>query len=176
MDASCYSPGKEYKNPGKDSKGKYFPGDYTTLKEGADDKSPLALFMHNSEKMIKSSNDVPSSFPRQKSRLFRGGKKLSRNMWASVGHEKTAKKNRFLKAEKSMDDTMFLPGKTIVDRDTNFDTVPQDICLGESFANTSRRGSICEELEKKIFSDGISLHELRKAMVIEETLKERFLM
>ena len=97
-------------------------------------------------------------------------------MWASVGHEKTAKKNRFLKAEKSMDDTMFLPGKTIVDRDTNFDTVPQDICLGESFANTSRRGSICEELEKKIFSDGISLHELRKAMVIEETLKERFLM
>ena len=51
MDASCYSPGKEYKNPGKDSKGKYFPGDYTTLKEGADDKSPLALFMHNSEKI-----------------------------------------------------------------------------------------------------------------------------
>lgn len=154
-----------------------FSEDHTALKEDMEDKKPLTIYIHNNEKTIINSDVVPSSqsLPRQKSRFFRGGKKLSRNMWTSMVQEKTAKKNRVLKSEKSMDDAMLLPGKTMVERGTNFDTLPEDVCR-ESFTDMLRRGGICEEIEKGIVQGGISLHEMRKAMVVEETLKERFLM
>ena len=175
MDASSNLPGKNYKIRGLNSM-KSFSEECAVLKEDLKEKTPPNLLIHNNENKSQNSDDVKSAQPRQKNRLFRGGKKLSRNMWASVGHDKTARKNRVLKSEKSMDDAMFLTEKSrIVDRETNFDTLPEDVCL-ESFSDTLRRGSICEEIEKVIIQGGLSLHEMRKAMVIEETLKERFLM
>ena len=156
---------------------KTFSEDNAALKEtDVEGKSALAPFIHNSEKAMQNSEDAQVCQRRQKSKLFRGSKKLSRNMWASMDQEKVARKNRVLKSEKSVDDTTFLFGKKIEDRGTQFDVLPEDVCV-ESFDNKLRRGSICEEIEKEIFSqDGISLHEMRKAMVVEETLKDRFFM
>ena len=153
--------------------------DNAALKEtDVEGKSALTPFIHNSEKAMQNSEDAQVCQRRQKSKLFRGSKKLSRNMWASMDQEKVARKNRVLKSEKSLDDTTFLFGKKIEDRGTHFDVLPEDVCVESmSFTDKLRRGGICEEIEKEIFSqDGISLHEMRKAMVVEETLKDRFFM
>lgn len=102
-----------------------------------------------------------------------------------MNHEKPTRKNRVLKSEKSMDDAEFLKERrggshyressSTMKDSAELDILPEEICL-ESYSETPRRGSICEELEKGIFQGGISLHKMRKAMVIQETLKDRFLM
>lgn len=155
---------------------KTFSEDNAALKEtDVESKPALAPFIHNSEKTMQNSEDAQVCQRRQKSKLFRGNKKLSRNMWTSMDQEKVARKNRVLKSEKSVDDPTFMFGKKIEDRGTHFDVLPEDVCV-ESFTDKPRRGSICEEIEKEIFQDGISLYEMRKAMVVEETLKDRFFM
>ena len=37
-----------------------------------------------------------------------------------------------------------------------------------------RRRGICEEMEKQMFCEGDSLHSLREAIVVQETLKNNF--
>ena len=140
----------------------------------------------------KSSNDLAesvaqsSSIPaNQRRKLFNGSLKLSKSRWVSMSHETPTRKNRVLKSEKSMDDAAFLKQKrggahycessSTIEESAELDTLPEEICL-EAYSGTPRRGSICEELEKEIFQGGISLHKMRKAMVIQETLKDRFLM
>ncbi|XP_078375303.1 uncharacterized protein LOC144658701 [Oculina patagonica] len=168
---------------------------FTTIKEDKDEKSEFSHYV-NSEKLTNDlTNGVTSSslIPgRQRRKLFNGGLKLSRNKWVSMGHEKPTRKNRVLKSEKSMDDAQFLKEKqrgspfhresssiakesVELDQGLNLDTLPEEFSL-ESFNDTLRRGSICEEMEKEIFDGGISLHKMRKAMVIQQTLKDRFLM
>lgn len=168
---------------------------FTAMKEDKDEKSEFSPYI-NSEKStndltngVKSSSLIPG---RQRKKLFNGSLKLSRNKWVSMGHEKPTRKNRVLKSEKSMDDAQFLKGKqrgslfhrespsiakesVELDQGLNLDTLPEEFSL-ESFNDTLRRGSICEEMEKEIFDGGISLHKMRKAMVIQQTLKDRFLM
>lgn len=163
----------------------------TVLKEDKDGKSEVSLYVVHSKKS-PSNDDVaaPSSLP-QRRKLFNVSLKLSRNRWVSLGHDKPTRKNRVLKSEKSMDDAQFLKGKQSsslcgassskpkkceeLDQDIDLDTLPEEYCL-EPFTDTLRRGSICEEMEKEIFHEGISLHKMRKAMVIQQTLNDRFLM
>lgn len=159
----------------------------TAMKEDNEKKSELSPDVANGK--ASSQSLMPG---RQRRKLFNGSLKLSRNRWVSMGHEKPARKNRaVLKSEKSMDDVQFLKGKherppcrespsipkegAELDQGKNLDTLPEDFSL-ESFNDTQRRGSICEEIEKEIFNGGISLHKMRKAMVIQATLKDRFLM
>ena len=154
----------------------HFPADCTCLKEEVEDKSTLDISMDNRAKVMKIRDDVSHSLPHKSKGFFRGGKKPSRNMWLSIDHEKKDRKNRAqLKKEKSMDGKMFIGGKSLA-RNPNFETISENELIGVSLAVSTRRGSICEEIEKEIVHDGISLYEMRKAMVIEETLKERFLM
>ena len=166
------------------------PRNCTSLKERQDERSEISSDVVNSE---KSSNDLnesvpaPSSFipANQRRKLFNGSLKLSKHRWVSMSHEKPTKKNRVLKSEKSMDDAAFLKEKrggshyfessSTIQESAELDALPEEVCL-ESYSETPRRGSICEELEKEIFQGGISLHKMRKAMVIQETLKDRFLM
>ena len=154
---------------------KYFSEDNAALKEADVESRPtLTPVIHSSEKTVKNGDDAQVCQRRQMSKLFRGSKKLlSRNLWASMDQEKGVRKNRVLKSEKSVDDAMFPDRKKIEDRGTNFEVLPEDVCV-ESFTDKLRRGSICEEIEKEIIQDGISLYEMRKAMVVEETLKDRF--
>ena len=104
------------------------------------------------------------SLPQKTKRFFRGGKKLSRNMWLSIDDEKKDEKNRVLKR------CLCLENRSLISTKINFDTIPENELVGVSYALTSSRGSICEEIEKEIFHDGISLYEMRKAIVIGETL------
>ena len=181
MDRSIHSRGE--KDPDFKSR------NYTSMKGKQDEKSDVSTCVADSE---KSSNDLagsvaPSSFipANQRRKLFNGSLKLSRNRWVSMSHEKPTRKNRVLKSEKSMDDAAFLKEKregsyyressTTLKDSAELDTLTEEICL-ESYSEAPRRGSICEELEKEIYQGGISLHKMRKAMVIQETLKDRFLM
>ena len=181
MDRSIHSRGE--KNP--DLKHR----NYTLMKGKQDEKSEVTPYVVNSE---KSSNDLaesvaPSSLipASQRRKLFNGSLKLSRHRWVSMSHEKPTRKNRVLKSEKSMDDAAFLKEKrggshyrescSTIEESAELDTLPDENCL-ESYSEKPRRGSICEELEKEIYQGGISLHKMRKAMVIQETLKDRFLM
>ena len=107
---------------------------------------------------------VSYSLPQKTKRFFRGGKKLSRNMWLSIDDEKKDEKNRVLKR------CLCLENRSLISTKINFDTIPENELVGVSYALTSSRGSICEEIEKEIFHDGISLYEMRKAIVIEEGL------
>lgn len=182
MDRSIHSRGE--KNP--DLKHR----NYTLMKGKQDEKSEVTPYVVNSE---KSSNDLaesvaPSSLipASQRRKLFNGSLKLSRHRWVSMSHEKPTRKNRVLKSEKSMDDAAFLKLEkrggshyrescSTIEESAELDTLPEENCL-ESYSEKPRRGSICEELEKEIYQGGISLHKMRKAMVIQETLKDRFLM
>lgn len=168
---------------------------FAVKKEDVDQKAEFSPCHVNSEKSTNTTHDeAPSPLipGRQRRRIFNGSLKMSRNRWVSMGHEKPTRKNRVLKSEKSMDDAEFLKGNqgsllhyrgrsstpkegVELDQGINLDTLPEEFSL-ESFNKTLRRGSICEELEKEIFDGGISLHKLRKAMVIQETLKDRFMM
>ena len=166
------------------------PRNCTSLKERQVERSEISSDVVNSE---NSSNDLnesvpaPSSFipANQRRKLFNGSLKLSKHRWLSMSHEKPTRKNRVLKSEKSMDDAAFLKEKrggshycessSTIQESAELNTLPEEVCL-ESYSGTPRRGSICEELEKEIFQGGISLHKMRKAMVIQETLKDRFLM
>lgn len=164
------------------------PRNCTSVKGRQDERSETSSYVVNSE---KSSNDLtervaPSSFipANQRRKLFNGSLKLSKTRWVSMSHEKPSRKNRVLKTEKSLDDAAFLKEKrggshycessSAIQESPELDTLPEEICL-EAYSETPRRGSICEELEKEIFQGGISLHKMRKAMVIQETLKDRFL-
>ena len=165
MEATCTTLQKIEKEEVLAATPQNFPADCTCLKEEVGDKSTLEI-----------RDDVSYSLPQKSKGFFRGGKKLSRNMWLSIDHEKRDRKNRVLKKEKSMDDKMFIAGKSLVDRNANFETISENELMGVSLAVSTRRGSICEEIEKEIVHNGISLYEMRKAMVIEETLRDRFLM
>lgn len=179
MDVFGTSPRQKLcKGHGKNSSECLAEDSCSALKEDVERKSSLNPLIQGGEKSIKNDGNAQTQAP-QKNKLFRGGKKLTRNLWTSMDGI-AVKKNRVLKSEKSMDDVMFLAGsateKTVDRGGTNLDTVVEDVDL-ESFNAKRRRGSICEELEKEILDQGgMSLHEMRKAMVIEETLKERFLM
>lgn len=167
---------------------------FTSKKEDIDQKSEFSPCHANSDKTTNLTHDEasPQLIPgRQRRKLFNGTLKLSRNRWMSMGHEKPTRKNRVLKSEKSMDDAELLevkqgsslycggpsrPKESVeLDQGTDLDTLPEEFSL-DSFNDTQRRGSICEELEKEIVEGGISLHKMRKAMVIQETLKDRFMM
>lgn len=166
------------------------PRNCTSVKGRQDERSETSSYVVNSE---KSTNDLSESVPapssfipaNQRRKLFNGSLKLSKHRWVSMSHEKPTRKNRVLKSEKSMDDAALLKekrgGSHYCESSSKFqegvelDTLPEETCL-ESYSETPRRGSICEELEKEIFQGGISLHKMRKAMVIQQTLKDRFLM
>lgn len=175
MEANCAMLQKIEKDQALAATPPHFPADCTCLKEEVEDKSTLDISMDNRAKVMEIRDDVWHSLPHKSKGFFRGGKKPSRNMWLSIDHEKKDRKNRVLKKEKSMDDKMFIGGKSLA-RNANFETISENESIGVSLAVSTRRGSICEEIEKGIVHDGISLYEMRKAMVIEETLKERFLM
>ena len=139
----------------------------------------------------RSSNQSNSA--NQKRRLFKGSLKLSKQRWISMNHDKPTRKNRVLKSERSMDDAVLQGSRqsdspcsqssesqekndrTELDCGGSLDSVPEG--YRNSFSDVlSRRGSICEEIEKEIVQGGISLHKMRKSLVIEQTLKDRFLM
>ena len=177
MEATCTTLQKIEKEEVLAATPQNFPADCTCLKEEEEeDKSTLDISMDNRAKVMEIRDDVSHSLPQKSKRFFRGGKKLSRNMWSSIDREKKDRKNRVLKKEKSMDDKMFIAGKSLVAHNANFETISENELMGVSLAVSTRRGSICEEIEKEIVHNGISLHEMRKAMVIEETLRDRFLM
>lgn len=164
------------------------PENYTAVNEDKDKKLEISLGDVTSE---NSSNEQCDS-GRQRRKLFKGSLRLSKRRWVSMNHDTSTRKNRVLKSEKSMDDAEIFKERqsdsrcrgsssrerkerTELDRGKSLDTLPEDYL--ESFTDTLiRRGSICEEMEKEIFQDGISLHQMRKALVIEQTLKDRFLM
>ena len=142
----------------------------------------------NSERSSNQSNSA-----NQKRRLFKGSLKLSKQRWISMNHDTPSRKNRVLKSERSMDDAVLQGsrqsdspcsqssesqeknGRTELDCGRSLDSVPEG--YRNSFSDVlSRRGSICEEIEKEIVQGGISLHKMRKSLVIEQTLKDRFLM
>ena len=150
--------------------------DGSVLKEDNGGKLSLGLDIPDKNNAIVGNSDAQSSRTLQKRNLFRRSMQLSRRLWKSTDHGSTKKTKKIIKCEKSMDDGMLLAGaKEIVEHElTNFDRLNEDIPQ-ESFNNRARRGSICEEIEKKIFQGEVSLHEMRKAMIIEETLKERFI-
>ena len=176
MEATCTTLQKIEKEEVLAATPQNFPADCTCLKEEIEDKSTLDISMDNRAKVMEIRDDVSHSLPQKSKRFFRGGKKLSRNMWSSIDREKKDRKNRVLKKEKSMDDKMFIAGKSLVAHNANFETISENELMGVSLAVSTRRGSICEEIEKEIVHNGISLYEMRKAMVIEETLRDRFLM
>jgi len=165
------------------------PRNCTSMKGRKEERSETSSCVINSE--TESSGDLsesvaPSSFmpANQRRKLFNGSLRLSKTRWVSMSHEKPSRKNKVLKSEKSMDDAAFLKeerggshyctNSSSIKERAELDSLPEEICL-QSYSQTSRRGSICEELEKEIFQGGISLHKMRKAMVIQETLKDRFL-
>ena len=166
------------------------PRNCTSMKGRREEISETSPCVVNSE---KSSSDLTESVApssqfmpaNQRRKLFNGSLKMSKTRWVSMSHEKPSRKNRVLKSEKSMDDAAFLKEKrggshycetpSTINERAELDSLPEEICL-QSYSETPRRGSICEELEKEIFQGGISLHKMRKAMVIQETLKDRFLM
>ena len=142
----------------------------------------------NSERSSNQSNSA-----NQKRRLFKGSLKLSKQRWISMNHDTPSRKNRVLKSERSMDDAVLQGSRqsdspysqssesqekndrTELDCGRSLDSVPEG--YRNSFSDVlSRRGSICEEIEKEIVQGGISLHKMRKSLVIEQTLKDRFLM
>ena len=142
----------------------------------------------NSERSSNQSNST-----NQKRRLFKGSLKLSKQRWISMNHDTPSRKNRVLKSERSMDDAVLQGSRqsdspcsqssesqeendrTELDCGRSLDSVPEG--YRNSFSDVlSRRGSICEEIEKEIVQGGISLHKMRKSLVIEQTLKDRFLM
>ena len=142
----------------------------------------------NSERSSNQSNSA-----NQKRRLFKGSLKLSKQRWISMNHDTPTRKNRVLKSERSMDDAVLQGSRqsdspcsqssesqekndrTELDCGRSLDSVPEG--YRNSFSDVlSRRGSICEEIEKEIVQGGISLHKMRKSLVIEQTLKDRFLM
>ncbi|XP_022785530.1 uncharacterized protein LOC111325888 [Stylophora pistillata] len=163
-----------------------------TCSAASEDREKKMEFSQTDVNGEKSSYQINTE--RQKRRLFKGSLKLSKQRWMSLTHDTPTKKNRVLKSERSMDDAEMLQGsqqsdlpcrqrsssqekndRTELDRGKSLDSVPEG--YRNSFSDVlSRRGSICEEMEKEIVQGGISLHKRRKALVIEQTLKDRFLM
>lgn len=164
--------GDKHKLLGKDGV-KTVPEDGSVLKKRNESKPSLSLEVlemntdsTGCETVTQTDSFVPSQ-KSQKGHRFRKSMKMSRRLWTSIDQGSTSRKKQLPKSrEKSMDDGMLFAG----DKESD----DEDISL-EAFNQKERRGSICEEMEKKIFQGDLSLYEMRKAMVIEETLRERFI-
>lgn len=163
--------GDKHELLGKDGV-KSAPEDSSVLKEHNDSKPSLGLevFGKNTDSIRCETNTQNSCAPSQKSlkgNRFRKSMKMSRRLWTSIDQGSTSRKKQLPKSrKKSTDDGMLFAGDKEID--------DEDICL-EAFNQKERRGSICEEMEKNFFHGELSLYEMRKAMVIEETLRERFI-
>lgn len=164
---------------------------FGTCSGESEDIEKETAFPHTKVNSERSSNQSNSA--NQKRRLFKGSLKLSKQRWISMNHDTSTRKNRVLKSERSMDDAVLQGSRqsdspcsqssesqekndrTELDCGRSLDSVPEG--YRNSFSDVlSRRGSICEEIEKEIVQGGISLHKMRKSLVIEQTLKDRFLM
>ena len=93
MEATCTTLQKIEKEEVLAATPQNFPADCTCLKEEIEDKSTLDISMDNRAKVMEIRDDVSYSLPQKSKGFFRGRKKLSRNMWLSIDHEKKDRKN-----------------------------------------------------------------------------------
>ena len=120
-------------------------------------------------------------------RFLRGNLKLSKLKWATFEEKPKKSLQKAGNSAKSMGSKEEIRPSSLrrqrnkavsFDQDFLDDLSEKTDSMEESWNNycrkNVRRDCTCEELEKTIFYQGYNLHKLRKAVVVRETLQERF--